>query len=173
MTWASVPGALTSNYVLASRQGIKQITNEDSSWERTSGFMLSIPDFDHGGKHMISCQLIKLDKDLLHQTQDKRMGNRQRTARIVTRPPIGCLLHHPRSRGFQHLEQLPFVAVCFRTDIATILPSRDLRQAHQDALNTGTGCHEAKLCSAVVYEIELDVATTAEELPPALSIRAG
>src|SRR5712692_10349281 len=81
--------------------------------------------------------------------------------------------HHPCSRVFQHLEQLPFVAVRIGAKIAAILPPRELRQAHQDTLNTRIRCIEAKLGAAVMYEIELDIAAAAEELPAALRIRAG
>src|SRR5258707_15642410 len=79
--------------------------------------------------------------------------------------------HHPCSWVFQHLEQLPFVAVRIGAKSTAILPPSELRQAHQDTLNTRIRCIEAKVGAAVMYAIKLDIATAAEEFIAASSIR--
>ena len=46
-----------------------------------------------------------------------------------------------------------------------VLPASGQGQAHQDALNSGTGCVQAEACSTIVYEVELNIAASAQLLP--------
>src|ERR1700722_7115904 len=80
-------------------------------------------------------------------------------------------LSNPLPRLFQDLNQPAFLT-CFAVapKIAHVLPSRCLRQAHQDTLNPCSRCIEPKLSSAVVYEVELDISSASEQLPASLVV---
>ena len=78
----------------------------------------------------------------------------------------------PLAQIFKHLRQLSLPALRLRPKLAHVLPPRRLRQTHQDALDLHPRRHQPELRPAIIHQVELDILPAANELPPALVLRA-